>query len=88
MNKRESKKCLCSLNHNNTFYVKAVFSFCKSEVNKFYCSTNAQLEVSHKCGTDPQVHRILLLLSSASPLCRISTLIFLRQTVSLGNTVL
>jgi hypothetical protein len=30
----------------------------------------------------------LLLLSSVSPLCRVSTLIFLRQTMSLGNTVL
>jgi hypothetical protein len=31
---------------------------------------------------------LLLLLSSVSPLCRVSTLIFLRQTISLGNTVL
>ena len=30
----------------------------------------------------------LLLLSSVSPLCRVSTLIFLRQTMSLGNTEL
>ena len=29
-----------------------------------------------------------LLLSSSSPLCRVIILIFLRQTVSLGNTVL
>ena len=31
---------------------------------------------------------LLLLLSSMSPLCRVSTLIFLRKTMSLGNTVL
>ena len=31
---------------------------------------------------------LLLLLPSVSPLCRLSTLIFLRQTMSLGNTVL
>jgi len=31
---------------------------------------------------------ILLLLFSVSPLCRVSTLIFLRQTMSLGNIVL
>jgi len=31
---------------------------------------------------------LLLLLSLVSPLCRISTLTFLRQTMSLGNTVL
>jgi hypothetical protein len=31
---------------------------------------------------------LLLLLSSVSSLCRVSTLIFLRQTMSLGNTVL
>ena len=31
---------------------------------------------------------LLLLLSSSSPLCRVFTLIFLRQTMSLGNTVL
>ena len=31
---------------------------------------------------------LLLLLSSVSPLCRVSTLIFLRPTMSLGNTVL
>ena len=31
---------------------------------------------------------LLLLLSSVSPLCRVSTLIFLRQTMSLGNIVL
>jgi hypothetical protein len=31
---------------------------------------------------------LLLLLSSVSPLCMVSTLIFLRQTMSLGNTVL
>jgi len=31
---------------------------------------------------------LLLLLSSLSPLCRVSTLIFMRQTMSLGNTVL
>jgi hypothetical protein len=31
---------------------------------------------------------LLLLLSSVSPLCKVSTLIFLRQTMSLGNTVL
>jgi hypothetical protein len=34
------------------------------------------------------VHTLLLLLSSVSPLCRVSTLIFLRQTMSLGNTLL
>ena len=32
--------------------------------------------------------KLLLLLSSVSPLCRVSTLIFLRQSMSLGNTVL
>ena len=31
---------------------------------------------------------ILILLPSVSPLCRVSTLIFLRKTMSLGNTVL
>ena len=31
---------------------------------------------------------LLLLLSLVSPLCRVSTLIFLRQTMSLGNNVL
>ena len=31
---------------------------------------------------------LLLLLSSSSPLCRVFILIFLRQTMSLGNTVL
>jgi hypothetical protein len=32
--------------------------------------------------------KLLLLLSSVSPLCRISTLTFLRQTMSLGKSVL
>ena len=31
---------------------------------------------------------IIIIISSVSPLCRVSTLIFLRQTMSLGNTVL
>jgi hypothetical protein len=35
-----------------------------------------------------QLSILLLLLFSVSPLCRVSTLIFLRQTMSLGNTVL
>jgi hypothetical protein len=35
-----------------------------------------------------QLELVLLLLSSVFPLCRVSTLIFLRQTMSLENTVL
>jgi len=31
---------------------------------------------------------IIIISSSVSPLCRVSTLIFLRQTMSLGNIVL
>ena len=34
------------------------------------------------------MHNILILLSSISPLCRVSTLIFLRKTMFLGKTVL
>jgi len=38
--------------------------------------------------SDLLVLLLLLLLSPVSPLCRVSTLIYLRQTMSLGNTVL
>jgi hypothetical protein len=31
---------------------------------------------------------IIIIIIVVSPLCRVSTLIFLRQTMSLGNTVL
>jgi len=40
----------------------------------------------NNCGSSRSV--LLLLSSSSSPLCRIFILIFLRQTMSLGNTLL
>ena len=56
------------------------FKVKKGLQNNFYC---VSLNLAQK--------RLLLLLSSASsssPLCRVFILIFLRQTMSLGNTVL
>jgi len=36
----------------------------------------------------PSLAVVIIIISPISPLCRVSTLIFLRQTVSLGNTVM
>jgi hypothetical protein len=60
-----------------------------------------RLSLFRLCGSDFEITQVdditnglllllllLLLLSLVSPLCRVSTLIFLKQTMSLGNIVL
>jgi len=63
--------------------VSSVASVNKSQVSLITCENGAG-NLGHRC----MRHWLLLLLSSVSPLCRVSTLIFLRRTMSLGNTVL